>query len=243
MKNTLNVIQKLTRSKVSRYFIPWFAGYYQVDLSALGAPVASFLHLEAFFTRRLKAGARPFDPSTDGLVSPVDGFLSIVSDVSADSKFVVKGKTYRLLDLLKRRDLVEHYIGGQVLVFYLSPSDYHRIHMPLHARETEHYRLGRWSWPVNDWGLRYTKALTGNYRLVSQFQSGNLPFCLVCVGALNVNSIVRRHEQNTVYQKMAEYGHFSFGSTVVLILPKGRFRLENSTARPVRAGESLGTIQ
>lgn len=243
MKNTLNLVQMVTRSRISRYLIPWFAGYYQVDLSELDAPLASFPHLEAFFTRLLKADARPFDPADDRLVSPVDGFLSVMSDVSAERTFVVKGKQYRLIDLLKRSDLVEQYIRGQVLVFYLSPSNYHRIHMPLPGRETEHYRLGRWSWPVNDWGLRYTKALTGNYRLVSQFHSGNLPFCLISVGALNVNSIVRRHEQNTVYQKMDEYGHFSFGSTVVLILPKGRFRLDTSPDRAVRAGEFLGTVQ
>lgn len=238
-----NLIQKLTRSKLSRYLIPWFAGYYQVNLSQLKQPIQRFPHLESFFTRELQADARPFDPSQDVLVSPVDGKLSVVSDISADDTFLVKGKTYHLSKLLGNSDEAAKYHGGQVLILYLSPADYHRIHAPLTAKELEHKYLGKWSWPVNDWGLKYTKGLTGNYRLVSQFEAQGWQFAMVSVGALNVNSIVRLSEADIVYQKMDPYGYFSFGSTVVLVFQKGAIQLDSLTSRQVKAGERLGLVQ
>lgn len=239
---TNGFIQALARSKVSRYFIPWFAGFYQVELNEIKQPMSSFPHLEGFFTRELKDGARPFDERPEVLVSPVDGRLSVVSDVGTEDTFIVKGKTYRLLDLFKRPELGTTFQSGTVIILYLSPANYHRIHVPIGATETEHYYLGKWSWPVNDWGLKHTKALTSNYRLVSLFQLKDVSFAMVSVGALNVNSIVRLPQQSTVYQKMDEYGYFSFGSTVVLVFPQGVLSLDSYESRTVKAGERLGLL-
>lgn len=241
MNQLANLVQRIMRSRLSRRIIPWYAGFYQVDLSEIAQPVSEFPHLEGFFTRPLRPGARPFDEAANVLVSPVDGYLSVLTRVSLSDSFIVKGKTYQLSKLLGSADLAAAYRGGSLLVFYLSPADYHRIHWPLAACEVEHYRLGKFSWPVNDWGLKWTTGLTGNYRLISRCQHNQTDFLMVSVGALNVNSIVR-HEPQPINHKMAEYGYFSFGSTVILVFPKDKLELVSSRPRPVKAGQTLANI-
>lgn len=241
--NLLSVLLKrLTRSKLSKRIIPWYAGYYQVELGELDRPVRDFPHLESFFTRCLVDGVRPFEPAADVVVSPVDGRLSVVSEISPQDRFVVKGKTYRLSRLVGSEAKAAPFYGGRILIIYLSPADYHRIHLPLAARELEHYRLGGFSWPVNDWGLKWTRGLGTNHRLISRFESLGGEFLMISVGALNVNSIVRLAKDQIDYVKMENYGYFSFGSTIILVFPPDRLDLYSDTPRVVRAGESLGRI-
>lgn len=240
MKTLSNLLRRLMRTRLSGKIIPWYAGYFQIDLSQLDRKLVDFPHLESFFTRQLIDGARPFDESIDVLVSPVDGMLSVVSDISLSDTFIVKGKTYHLAKLLGSSDLAEKYRGGTVMILYLSPADYHRIHLPLEAKEVGHYRLGRFSWPVNDWGLKWTRGLTSNYRLVSQFEHSATDFLMISVGALNVNSIVKLERPDSHYLKMTEYGYFSFGSTVILVFPPDKLTLNSTQSRKVKAGETLG---
>lgn len=198
--------------------------------------------LESFFTRRLKPGSRPFDHEPQVLSSPVDGQLSVVTKVMKESIFYVKDKPYQLADLFDDEPYAAQFAGGVVMVLYLSPADYHRIHLPLKAREVMAYEKGGFSWPVNDWGLKYFKnVLTHNFRLISLFETESFPFAMVSVGALNVNSVIRSTPEKKTYEKMEEYAYFSFGSTVVLVFPPGVITGEFSH-RKVKAGETLAQI-
>lgn len=236
------LLKKMMRSKLSGKLIPWYAGYYQVDLSQLDRKIADFPTLESFFTRQLTSSARPFDEAPNVLVSPVDGQLSVVTQISPEDTFKVKGKTYQLSRLLGSKNKAAPFYGGTIMILYLSPADYHRIHLPLKARETQHYRLGKFSWPVNDWGLKWTYGLSENYRLISQFESDWGEFFMISVGALNVNSIIRLEQEHSQYDKMDQYGYFSFGSTVILVFPPDKLRLVSDQPRQVRAGETLGKL-
>lgn len=237
-----SLLQRVVRSRLSKKIIPWYAGYYGVDLTQLDRPISQFSHLESFFTRQLVPGSRPFSDSPEVVVSPVDGRLSVVTSIDERDEFLVKGKSYQLSQLLGSKELAEDYYGGSLLILYLSPADYHRIHLPLAARDIQTYNLGKFSWPVNDWGLKWTRGLTSNYRLISRFESEFGPFLMVSVGALNVNSIVKHHPEGTSYQKMQEYGYFSFGSTVILVFPKNRLVIHSTTERSLKAGETLGKL-
>lgn len=239
LKNTL---RKWTQSKASAYLIPWFITRFGIERSQAERPIKDYDSLESFFTRKLKPGSRPFDAADDVLVSPVDGRLSVVTMVMEDSVFYVKDKPYRLSELFERDDVTELFLGGTLMVLYLSPADYHRIHVPLKAREVFSYEKGGFSWPVNDFGLKYFKnVLTRNYRRISLLETEDFPFAMVSVGALNVNSVIQSAPGQEYYDKMEEYAYFSFGSTVVLVFPKGVIRGELSH-RHVKAGESLTTI-
>ena len=235
------LLETATKSSWSRCLVPLYRDLFSINMEEALLKEEEYSSLAAFFTRKLKEGMRPFDKDPGVLVSPVDAKLSFYK-VSEDAEFLVKGKTYSLRDLFKERREYEPYLDGHLLIFYLSPKDYHRIHMPLCAKEKRNYSLGSFSYPVNSWGLRYGKdVLTKNYRIVSHFE-GETSFTMVSVGALNVNSITRLEAGNVSYNKMQEYGYFSFGSTVLLFLEKDSvdFLVEGGS---VKAGRSIARLR
>ncbi len=235
------LLEKGCKSSLSKPLVPLYRRLFEINMEEARLQEKEYNSLSAFFTRELKEGARPFEKDEKVLVSPVDAKLSF-HKVSEEAVFVVKGKDYRLSDLFKEEKEYQAYLGGDLLIFYLSPRDYHRIHMPLQAQEKRNYTLGSFSYPVNAWGLRYGRdVLTKNYRLVSHFE-GTVDFTMVSVGALNVNSIVRKEQGNVRYEKMQEYGYFSFGSTVLLFLPKDSAYFHVGEGS-VQAGMTLGQLR
>lgn len=241
LQGGFTLLEKGTQSTWSRVLVPLYRRYFKISMEEALLEEKEYSSLASFFTRSLKEGSRPFDEDDHVLVSPVDAKLSSHL-VSEKAEFMVKGKTYSLSDLFKERAEYEAYLGGHVLIFYLSPRDYHRIHMPLAGKEKRNYTRGSFSYPVNAWGLRYGEdVLTKNHRLVSHFQ-GILDFSMVSVGALNVNSIVHLAPANIDYDKMQEYGYFSFGSTVLLFLPKDRIDFSVEEGQ-LQAGNTLGRLR
>lgn len=235
-------LEGFTKSTSSKIIIPLYKDFFHVNTGQAQVPQGGFDTLEGFFTRKLLAGARPFDRDEKTLISPVDGILNTYR-VDEKANFEVKGKTYTLRDLFKEKSEYEGYLGGWLLLFYLSPGDYHRIHMPLSAREIRSYSLGGFSYPVNDFGLRYfDHVLTKNRRVISHFKKADITFTMTSLGALNVNSIVRRYGENRVYQRAEEYGYFSFGSTVMLFLPRKKIELSREDG-PIKQGETLGRLK
>lgn len=236
-------LRSFAESPISRPLIPSFAKLYAIDLEEAKDPIATYPSMHAFFTRHLKDGVRPIDERADAIVSPCDGKLSIVTDISDDSRFEVKGQSYTLAELLGSQQEARRYAGGTVCVLYLSPRDYHRVHVPLAGRVLSHYELGDRSAPVNEIGLTETvRPLSRNYRRVTRFDSAAGVYEHVMVGALNVNTIEWTHDGSEV-AKGEEVGYFSFGSTVVLCFEKGRVAIDSSKIGPVRLGEAIGTIQ
>lgn len=235
------MLESAAKSSASRWLIPLYRDYFDIRTDEIQWPKEGFTSLEHYFTRELRQGARPFEEGKSILVSPVDGCLSRYP-ISQKAVFRIKGKDYKLGDLFKEKNEIDPYLGGDVLIFYLSPSDYHRIHMPLEAREVRYYTRGGFSYPVNDFGLKHFEGvLTKNRRLVSHFVAESGSFAMVSVGALNVNSIIRRRGENRKYVKAEEYGYFSFGSTVLLFLPKNSF-VPLRGPGTIKQGESLGLL-
>lgn len=236
-------LRKFAESGASRGLIASFAKTYKINIDEAKEPIDTFPSLHAFFTRHLKEGARPIDASPESIVSPCDGQLSIVTDITHDSRFEVKGQSYTLSELLGSQKDARRYAGGTLCVLYLSPRDYHRVHAPVEGRVLSHYELGDRSAPVNEMGLTQTiRPLSRNYRRVTRFDSKAGTYEHVMVGALNVNTIEWTHRGEQV-AKGAEVGYFSFGSTVVLCFEKDNVTIDPTKIGPVRLGEVIGKIQ
>ncbi|PPA69523.1 phosphatidylserine decarboxylase [Jeotgalibacillus proteolyticus] len=237
-----NTLRKFAQSSISKAFIPSFTRLYKLNLQEASREIHEYKSLHDLFTRELKTDIRPIANSPDAFISPCDSVLSVVNHLTTESIFLVKGQEYTVAELLGSKKAAEAYSGGQVLIFYLSPVDYHRVHVPIDAEVTDAYTLGKEAAPVNNLGLRYgLRPLTRNYRLVTNFKAAGYPFAHVMVGALNVNSIERTNT-NRVVKRGDPYGYFSFGSTVVICVPKDAFSFTGKIG-PVKMGEEIGKWQ
>ncbi len=214
-----------------------------------------------FFTRALKPGARPL--AAADYVWPVDGAISQFGAIERDQIFQAKGHAYSTTALLGGdARLAAEFEHGQFATLYLSPRDYHRIHMPLAGRLTEAWYVPGRLFSVNHTTARHVAGLFArNERVVCAFD-GAVPFALVLVGALNVGSmetvwrgeITPRRPRSLAslpvddprtLERGAEMGRFNMGSTVILLLPPGRASWEGSLAsgRILRVGERIGRLE
>lgn len=242
-KITSNLLRRFAKSSWSKRWIPWFIAHFQVDLSENVKSLEEFTSLEDFFIREIHWQKRRINPDKKVIVSPVDGFLSLVNNIDEQMNFIVKGKEYSLEDLFRCSKTAQKYAGGTIFILYLSPKNYHRFHAPVDAVETNCLFLGGHSYPVNDFGLKYgKKTLTDNYRMIQSllFKSGE--FSLIAVGAQNVNSIIKTAKKKEL-TKMDEIGYFSFGSTVLLLFEKDSVQIFNKEPRIISAGDEIAKIQ
>ncbi|MFE8696767.1 phosphatidylserine decarboxylase [Cytobacillus sp. FJAT-53684] len=242
---TSGILKKFARSKVSRYFVPSFARVYQINESEMEKSLAQYSTLHDFFTRKLKEGARNSDQNPESIISPVDAVIEDLGLIEPGHVITVKGKEYSIREMLGNEKKLEKYSGGHYMIFYLSPSHYHRIHSPVSGTVVDQWTLGKKSYPVNKYGLKYGKnALSGNYRTITEVKhSGGGFVSIVKVGAMFVNSIEVIHEGEELV-KGNEMAYFSFGSTVVLLFEKDSFQPLSTIRVPfdVKVGEKIGTM-
>ncbi len=240
--------------------IRWFAGRYKVNMQEAANPdFASYPSFNAFFTRALKAGVRPLADAD--LVCPVDGAISQFGPIRQGQIFQAKGHDYSATALLAGDSKeAERYHGGQFATIYLSPRDYHRIHMPCDGKLTRMVYVPGDLFSVNPTTARGVPGLFArNERVVCYFDGEHGPFVLVLVGATIVGSMAtvwhgvvnpprlpqvtewRYDDQSITLKKGEEMGRFLLGSTVVLLFPQNnlQFNPEWTAARPVRLGESM----
>lgn len=240
--------------------IRWFINRYQVNMSeALHEDPAHYRSFNEFFTRPLKDGARPI--SNNRWVCPVDGAISQCGPIEGEHIFQAKGHHYTATTLLgDDAKLAEQFRDGSFATLYLSPRDYHRIHMPAKGKlKLMRYVPGA-LFSVNPLTARQVPGLFArNERVVCVFEGENGPFVMVLVGATIVGSmatvwhgvvnpprpgkIIDWHydEQNVVLDKGVEMGRFLLGSTVVMLAPKGQWQLPDywQNARAIRLGEAM----
>lgn len=242
---TSSALRKFSQSKKSRAVIPSYVKIFQINQQESEKNVTSYPTLHDLFTRRLKEGVRVIDSDPDSVVSPVDGVFSEYGLITENKEIVVKGKTYSIEEMLDDTAVFEKYVGGSFAVLYLSPSHYHRIHMPISGKVTKRWVKGEKSYPVNQLGMKYGRApLSKNYRNITEIQHQSAHVAIVKVGAMFVNSIVITDEANQL-EKGQEFAYFSFGSTVVLLFEKGSFRKREDLNVPkeVKVGERIGTLK
>ncbi|QKS29526.1 MAG: phosphatidylserine decarboxylase [Candidatus Accumulibacter similis] len=241
--------------------IRWFVRRYGVDLSeALDADPVSYRSFNEFFTRPLRSGARPLADAD--FVCPVDGAISQFGAIERDRIFQAKGHHYTTTALLGGdSELAARFARGAFATLYLSPRDYHRIHMPADGRLTRMIHVPGALFSVNPVTARGVPGLFArNERVVCVFDGEFGSFALVLVGATIVGSmatvwhgtvnpprsgVLREWSYETqpvVLRKGEEMGRFLLGSTVVVLFPADvlRFNPAWSPGRPVRMGEAMG---
>ena len=241
-----------------------FVRKYRVDMSEAANPdIASYPSFNAFFTRALREGARPL--SDAHYVCPVDGAISQFGPIEQDQIFQAKGHYYSTTALVGGdARLAAQFCNGSFATIYLSPRDYHRIHMPCDGRLTRMIYIPGELFSVNPTTARGVPGLFArNERVVCVFESDHGPFVLTLVGATIVGSMATvwhgvvnpprtRDVREWTYapgevalKKGEEMGRFLLGSTVVMLFPENTlgFQQEWEAARPVRLGEALGNAR
>lgn len=247
----------------TQYKIRRFVARYGVDMSEAAEPdLTRYLSFNDFFTRALKPGVRPLAQAD--FVCPVDGRISQFGAIDGEQLLQAKGHVYSTTALLGG-DATEaaRYRDGSFATIYLSPRDYHRIHMPCAGRLRSMVYVPGDLFSVNPTTARGVPGLFArNERVVCLFDGAHGPFALVLVGATIVGSMATvwhgvvnppraRHIRRWDYtgqqppielQAGEEMGRFLLGSTVVLLFPKDtlRFAPDWAPSRPVRLGEAMG---
>ncbi len=252
-------------------FAPWknfligqIVRRYQVDMSqALQPDALAYQHFNAFFTRKLRADARRADGDPASLLSPADGRISQAGPIEDGRIFQAKGQSYTAAELLGDEADAAPYRNGRFVTVYLSPRDYHRVHMPLKGvlRQTVHVP-GR-IFSVAPFAVEAIPRLFArNERLVCHFEGEHGPFVVVMVGAILVSSVatvwdglvippyapsIRRKSfegQNIALERFAEMARFNMGSTVILLLPEGVAELDTlQPQQPMQVGQRLGSLR
>ncbi len=245
----------LTTSAIRR-----FVARYGVDMSEAADPdIASYATFNDFFTRALRPGARPLAPAA--VICPVDGAVSQLGAIQHDQIFQAKGHRYSTTALLGGdAALAEPYRDGSFATIYLSPRDYHRIHMPCPGRLLRMVHVPGSLFSVNPLTARGVPGLFArNERVVCHFQTPLGPMALVLVGATIVGSMatvwhgqvnpprtgkLRSWDYSTqpiTLNQGEEMGRFMLGSTVVLLFQRGAVQFEPGweALRPTRLGEAM----
>jgi len=243
-------------------FIRWFVGRYGVDMNEAANPdIAAYKTFNEFFTRPLREGARPF--ANADFLCPVDGAISQFGPIERDQIFQAKGHRYSTTALVGGdRELAAKFENGSFATLYLSPRDYHRIHMPCDGRLQRMIYVPGALFSVNPTTARGVPGLFArNERVVCVFDSEHGPFVLTLVGATIVGSMAtvwhgvvnpprpgvlrewRYEDHEIVLKKGEEMGRFLLGSTVVMLFPRSTlaFNPDWTPARAIRMGEAMGS--
>jgi len=236
---------RIAKSRLSRSMIPSFVKTYEIAAEEAEKPLEQYESLNEFFTRRLRPGSRPIDPAPDAVISPVDARITGAGEIQAGQLLNIKGQDYTLEELLDRSPRIVNYTHGFYVILYLSPADYHRIHVPAAGKIVERDHIRGKTYPVNEYGMRHIhRVLSRNERLVTYLQTAAGEIAIVKVGALNVSSIRYTEPQHDAVDKGDELAYFEFGSTVVLLFENGIFtpRSDLMVNLKVKMGEAIGTL-
>ena len=251
------------RGSVTTALIRWFVGKYQVNMAEAANPdISSYLSFNDFFTRALLPGARPLAAAT--LVCPVDGAISQFGPIAGEQIFQAKGHQYSTTALVGGdAALAAQFRGGSYATIYLSPRDYHRIHMPCDGRLLRMIYVPGDLFSVNPVTARGVPGLFArNERVVCVFDTAQGPMVLTLVGATIVGSMatvwhgvlpregtVREWQYDSqtppvLLKKGDEMGRFLLGSTVVLLFPQGplQFNPGWQPGGPVRLGDAMANF-
>jgi len=223
-------------------FIRFITAKYKVNINeAAQTDLVNFNSFNAFFTRQLREGTRPLAEGDSVIASPVDGAISQIGAIEQGQIVQAKGREYSVVELLGGDDdLAKQFEQGQFTTIYLSPKDYHRIHMPLTGRLKQMTYIPGKLFSVNPRTARTVPSLFArNERVVTVFDTEQGPMVLVLVGAIFVGSMETvwsgqitppyskeikqwsyEGDEAISLQKGQEMGRFNMGSTVVMLLPK-----------------------
>jgi phosphatidylserine decarboxylase len=253
----------------TRVRTPWFKNLlirgflelFSVDMAEAVEP-DPFRHgsFNEFFTRALKAEARPIAAAANAVASPVDGAVSECGDIEGNRLLQAKGRHYTLEELLAGQPWARRFAGGSFVTIYLAPFNYHRIHMPIGGRLLETVYVPGRLFSVNTvTAQRVPRLFARNERVLTLFDTDIGQIALVMVGALNVGSIAtvwagditpaarrvvaRIPAPVVTLEKGAELGRFNMGSTVILLCEPHRVHWHPLLrgGAVVKLGQALGS--
>jgi phosphatidylserine decarboxylase len=234
---------------------------FDIDVAEAADPEPrNYESFNAFFTRALRSGARTPDPDPDALLMPADGKISQVGRITDGRIFQAKGQAFTAAELLGDKALAAAYADGWFANIYLSPRDYHRVHMPWAGTLLETLHVPGRLFSVAPWAVAAIPRLFArNERLVCHFQTERGPMCIVMVGALLVSGVetvwngvnipayaskpwrLDFRDRGIRLGRFAEMARFNYGSTVIVLWPKDGASLPDlPTGTPTRLGQRLG---
>ena len=250
------------------FFIETFVQIFNVDMSlAIRTQPEDYVHFNDFFTRSLKSESRPIEGDEKSLVSPVDGSISQIGNINDELIFQAKGHHYTLTSLLGNDTaLANRFLNGKFATIYLSPRDYHRIHMPVTGKLKTMLHVPGRLFSVNGRTTRMVPSLFArNERVISIFDTTHGPMALIMVGAIFVGSMetvwsgtvtpsssrkkvtVWQYDENSEIQleRGQEMGRFNMGSTVILLFPDQAIQWKESLQPDsvVNMGQQLGNTK
>lgn len=256
----LGRLARMQAGRLTTAVVRGFIARYGVEMADAMQPApGAYKTFNDFFTRALRHGARPL--AAADLVAPVDGAIASFGALAGDRLVQAKGHDYSMLELLGGdAALAARFAGGHFATLYLSPKDYHRVHMPCEGRLVAMVHVPGRLYPVNPATARALPGLYArNERVVCVFENAFGPWVLVLVGATVVGSIATvwhgvvspprpRSPCRWTYEQRAltlhagdEMGRFQLGSTVVLLFPAGPLAFDPAWApgRAIRMGEAM----
>ncbi len=250
---------------IKNTFIRWFVKRYQVDMSIAAEPnPLAYSCFNNFFTRALKPGVRPIDGDTASIVCPADGAISQLGGIVEGNIFQAKGQNYSTLELLGGdSNLAAEFDDGHFATVYLSPRDYHRVHMPLGGKLRSMISIPGELFSVNTVTAENVPRLFArNERVVAIFDTEIGPMAVVLVGAMIVAGIETVWDgqvapfasreiatsnypyQNIYLSKGDEMGRFKLGSTAIILFAKNKIEWDVNYAAgtPTQMGQPMGRI-
>lgn len=260
------IVLQATRTRNQRWknaLIRWFVQAYRVDLEeASEAEARAYPDFNSFFTRALRADARPLPDDPEAVICPADGSISEIGRLDGEHLLQAKGRRFSVGELLGgNTDLAARFHGGHFITVYLSPRDYHRVHMPVDGALLEMIHVPGRLFSVAPHTVRVIPRLfSRNERVVSLFDTERGPLAVVLVGAICVASIEtvwagvvtppRGHhlqcwhypQHQHILHRGEEMGRFNMGSTVIVLFGPEQISWQDGlhAEQPVRMGQPLG---
>lgn len=257
LTSLVGILGASKNSLIKGLFIGLFARFYRVNMQeAERESLGSYENFNDFFTRTLKPDARPIADSQ--LICPADGAISQIGNISNNQLLQAKGKTFSLEALLADEAMAKQFYDGQFATIYLSPKDYHRVHMPFSGKLIKTIYVPGALFSVDDQAARTIDNLFArNERVVCFFETEYGTAVVIMVAALVVGGIhlvwqgrIKRQrtlqtidysDQTITLEKGDTMGAFFAGSTAIVILPKGAPALDEKliASAPVRMGQAF----
>lgn len=251
-------LTRCTAPWLKNALIGWFIKRFNVDMSQAQNPDPTrYATFNEFFTRPLRSGVRPVVSGANDIACPVDGAVSQIGPIDGDTIFQAKGRDYSLTELLGGdATRAAPFSGGSFATLYLSPRDYHRIHMPLDGTLHEMVYVPGRLFAVNQATVKVIpRVFARNERVVAIFDTATGPMAMVLVGAINVgcietlwHGVVTPPTQPDIatwkysdmpFTRGAEMGRFNMGSTVIVLFGPGAM----TWASEVQAGSAVNMGQ
>lgn len=261
LTNLAGCLANVKNPAVKNYLIRYFIRKYDVNmLEALEENPENYADFNEFFIRHLKPGCRPLAKSD--IVSPVDGYISEIGNINTGTLVQAKGRLYSVHELLAcKKELSTQFDAGLFATIYLSPQDYHRVHMPLDATLKEMIYVPGKLFSVQPATTRMIpKLFARNERLVVFFETSVGPMAMILVGATIVGAIGTSWENDIARSRKsrqfdypatpslkqgAEMGYFKLGSTVILLFADSKrvqWESKLQTGDKIRFGDALGSF-